>query len=170
MTLIGRIGALVAALVVVAVAGVYVFGGGPVPVATAFVRALPYNAGALRVSAPALAKNRGFQGYIRRWQARDAALGWREIQGPVYVDVVSQDLLSAKVYVVSHYAERDRAGGTVNWEQDFAISEGRSLAGWHVTSVRTTGIALVDALASLRPSGPTALIVPPQIYLPEGKR
>ena len=170
MALIGRIGALVAALVVVAAAGVYVFGGSPAPVAATFVKALPYNAGALRASAPALARSRGFQGYIRRWQARDAELGWRESQGPVYVDVVSQGLWGAKVYVVSHYAERNHSGGTVNWEQDFAISERRSLAGWQVTSVRTTGIALVDALASLRPNGPTALIIPPQIYLPEGKR
>ena len=143
----------------------------PVPspgtVAASFVRALPRGRVAA-LSAPSLLRNPEFRGALAAWRSRDKTQRLQVQQGPVYTDTDETTLTSAKVSVVSHYAEIYPSGKALNWEQDYALTLTRGFLGpWRVSNVRTTAQAVVQALGGYRAQGQTNLVVPISIYLPQ---
>lgn len=139
--------------------------GSPLPAATAFVGALPTGRATLERVAPALMRNAGFRQYLSGWLRSEASTGWHKREGPMFAQVVNGGTVGARVDVVSHYVEVAKNGRTVPWEQDFALTLNRSLSGWQIVSARTTAIAIVSPLGEYSPDGPTAMIVPPRIYI-----
>jgi len=156
-----------AAVLVILLGGVWTLAGQGSPTKTAvqFVEALPTNTATLRQIAPAMMQGPSLPQYILRWKAQDAAAGWHKEQGPVYAELGSQGPLGVNVTVVDHYVEVNRDGHQEDWEQVFSLNVARSGLHWQVVSARTTVVGIVEPMAFQGSSGPTNLIVPPEIYV-----
>ena len=151
---------------VVALGGWMLLTPSPRSAAVHFVQALP-NGELAAWATPNLTDNAGFRHAVAQWQSRDKAQHLTIQQGPYYADTEARGLTSATVEVVSHYAEVYPSGKALNWEQDYSLTLTRGLLSpWKVSGVRTTTQAVVQVLGGYKAQGPTNLVVPISIYLP----
>ena len=159
--LAGLIGAAVVAL-----GGWMLLTPSPRSAAVHFVQALP--SGEMSSTAtPELLKNTSFEEAVAAWRQRDKTQQLTVQQGPIYADTEARGLTSATVEVVSHYAEVYPDGKALNWEQDYSLTLTRGLfSPWKVSGVRTTTQAIVQVLDGYKAQGPTNIVVPISVYLP----
>ena len=151
---------------VVALGGWMLLTPSPHSAAVHFVQALT-NGELLSTATPELLKNTSFKQAVAAWRQRDKTQQLTVQQGPIYADTEVRGLTSATVEVVSHYAEVYPSGKALNWEQDYSLTLTRGLLSpWKVSGVRTTTQAIVQVLGGYKAQGPTNIVVPISVYLP----